>query len=93
MPEVKRRSSATLMMKAVADLDTWKLNALFGVGLLGIGGIVYWFIFPEEGHTHVLAEMIVAGGMFFICAFFAFPLGITRLADKFWPERWKAKKE
>ena len=89
MPEVKKRSSLTLMTTAVSAMDKWKLNVLFGVGLVGMGGIVFWFVFPEEGHTHLVSEMIVAGGMFFVCAFFAFPLGITRLADKFWPKRWK----
>ena len=93
MPEVKKRSSVTLMMKAVNDLDKWKLNVLFGVGLVGIGGLVYWFVFPEEDHAHTTIEMIVGAIFFGVCAFFAFPLGITRLADKFWPEKWKAHKE
>jgi len=93
-PIKNRRSSQsgkapTLMVQAVGGLEKWKLNLLFGVGLVGMGGIVYWFILPEEGHDHILSEMIVAGGMFFVCAFFAFPLGITRLADKFWPDRWR----
>ncbi len=89
MPEVKKRTSTTLMMKAVSDMETWKLNVLFGVGIVTMGGIVYWFVFPEEGHEHMVSEMIVAGIIFFVAAFFAFPLGITRLADKFWPNKWR----
>ena len=93
MPEVKKRTSATLMMKAVSEMETWKLNVLFGVGIVTMGGIVWWFVTPKEGHEHMITEMIVAGIIFFVAAFFAFPLGITRLADKFWPEKWKAHKE
>lgn len=89
MTQVKKRTSATLMMKAVRDLEKWKLNVLFGVGIVTMGGIVYWFVFPKEGHEHLLSECIIAGGMFFVAAFFAFPLGITRLADKFWPQKWR----
>ena len=91
MTEVKKRVSATLMMKAVSGLEKWKLNTLFGVGIVTMGGIVYWFVFPTEGHEHMLSEMIVAGIIFFVAAFFAFPLGITRLADKFWPNKWRTK--
>ncbi len=99
MPEHKpeRRSSQegkapTLMMQAVADLEKWQCNVMFIVGLAGMAGIVYWFAFGDRGHQHSMTEFIVASIMFGVCAFFAFPLGITRLADKFWPERWRRER-
>lgn len=78
-----------MMGKAVGGMEKWKLNVMFVVGLAGAGAIVYWFAFPAEGHEHGMVEMFVAAGFFAVGAFFAFPLGITRLAEKFWPEKWK----
>lgn len=91
MTEVKKRPSGILMTQAVAGLAKWKLNVLFGVGLAGMGAIVYWFAFPGEGHEHGAMELTIAAIMFGVCAFFAFPLGITRLADKFWPQKWRRR--
>lgn len=82
----------TVMMQAVNGLEKWKLNVLFVAGLAGAGAIVYWFAFPTAGHEHTVVEFIIAGIFFGVCAFFAFPLGITRLADKFWPSRWRSER-
>ena len=95
--EIKNRRSEsrpipTVMMQAVNGMSAWKLNVMFFVGLAGMGGLVYWFAFGDRGHDHSMAEFIVAGVMFGVCAFFAFPLGVTRLADKFWPERWRTER-
>ncbi len=79
----------TVMMQAVAGMATWKLNAMFVVGLAGMFGLVYWFAFGDRGHEHSMVEFIVAAIMFGVCAFFAFPLGITRLADKYVPDKWR----
>jgi len=97
MPEIKNRRSQsgkppTLMMQAVGGMEKWKLNLMFGVGLVGMGGLVYWFAFGDRGHDHSVTELIVAAVMFGVCAFFAFPLGVTRLADKFWPDRWRSER-
>lgn len=96
MPEISknRRSSKngkapTIMMQAVAELDKWKLNVMFFLGLAGMAGLIYWFTLVDGGHTHSAVELIVGAVMFGVCAFFAFPLGITRLADKFWPDKWR----
>ena len=92
-PTPERRSgqgkAPTVMMQAVNGMEKWKLNVMFLVGLAGMAGLVYWFTFGDRGHDHSMSEFIVSGVMFGVCAFFAFPLGITRLADKFWPERWR----
>ncbi len=79
----------TVMMQAVNGMEKWKLNVMFLVGLAGMGGLVYWFTFGDRGHDHSMSEFIVAGIMFGVCAFFAFPLGITRLADKYMPAKWR----
>lgn len=97
MTQIKDRRSEsrpipTVMMQAVAGLEKWKLNVLFVAGLVGMGGISYWFIFPVEGHEHTTIEMIIAAIFFGVFAFFAFPLGITRLADKFWPAKWRVER-
>ena len=89
MPDPKKRPSETAMMKAVGRMEKWKMNVMFVLGLPGMGGIVYWFVTPEEGHDHGMVELFTAAGFFGVCAFFVFPLGITRLADKFWPDKWK----
>ena len=86
------RPIPTVMMQAVNGMSEWKLNVMFFVGLAGMGGLVYWFAFGDRGHDHSMSEFVVAGIMFGVCAFFAFPLGITRLADKFWPERWRTER-
>ena len=95
--EIKNRRSEsrpipTVMMQAVSGVSAWKLNVMFFLGLAGMGGLVYWFAFGDRGHDHNTAEFIMAGIMFGVCAFFAFPLGITRLADKFWPARWRTER-
>ncbi len=79
----------TIMMQAVDWLEKWKLNVMFVAGLAGTVGIVYWFAFGDRGHQHSTVELIISAIMFGVCAFFAFPLGITRLADNFWPEKWR----
>lgn len=94
MTQIKERRSEsrpipTAMMQAVSGVSTWKLNVMFIVGLAGMAGLVYWFTFGDRGHDHSMSEFIVSGVMFGVCAFFAFPLGITRLADKFWPDAWR----
>ncbi|KKK60118.1 hypothetical protein LCGC14_3027580, partial [marine sediment metagenome] len=43
-------------------------------------------------HEHSTVEFISASVMFGVCAFFAFPVGITRLADKFWPAKWRKER-
>ena len=92
----ERRSQSrpipTVMMQAVNGMSVWKLNSMFFVGLAGMGGLVYWFAFGDRGHDHSMSEFIMAGVMFGVCAFFAFPLGITRLADKFWPAKWRTER-
>ena len=96
MPSQERRSGSgtapTAMMQAVAGLEKWKLNVMFVVGLAGVAGIVYWFVFGDRGHEHSTVEFISASVMFGVCAFFAFPVGITRLADKFWPAKWRKER-
>ena len=97
MTQIKERRSEsrpipTLMMQAVSGMAKWKLDVMFVVGLAGMGGLVYWFAFGDRGHDHNMAEFIVAAIMFGVCAFFAFPLGITRLADKFWPAKWRTER-
>ena len=82
----------TAMMQAVSGMSTWKLNVMFVAGLSFMACIVYWFAFPAEGHEHGKVELMGAGGAFAISAFFVFPLGITRLADKFWPARWRTER-
>lgn len=77
------------MVHAVVGMERWKLNVMFVAGLAGMAAIVYWFAFPAPEHDHSVVEFVIAGVFFFVCAFFAFPLGVTRLADKFWPERWR----
>ena len=97
-PETKNRRSGqsqpipTAMMQAVNSMEKWKLNVMFVVGLAGMGGMVYWFSFGDRGHDHGVVEFIVAGVMFAVCAFFAFPLGITRLADKYVPAKWRTER-
>ena len=86
------RSIPTVMMQAVAGVKKWKLTVMFFLGLAGMGGLVYWFAFGDQGHDHSMAEFVVASIMFGVCAFFAFPLGITRLADKFWPAKWRTER-
>ena len=95
--EIKNRRSEsrpipTVMMQAVNGMSEWKLNSMFFVGLAGMGGLVYWFAFGDRGHDHSMSEFVMAGVMFGVCAFFAFPLGITRLADKFWPAKWRTER-
>ena len=95
--EIKNRRSEsrpipTVMMQAVSGMSTWKLNIMFFLGLAGMGGLVYWFAFGDRGHDHSVPEFVMAAIMFGVCAFFAFPLGITRLADKFWPARWRTER-
>ena len=93
VPATKKRSSGiTVMIQAVGGMAAWKLTVMFVVGLAGMGGLVYWFAFGDRGHEHSMTEFIVGGVMFGVCAFFAFPLGITRLADKFWPEKWRRER-
>ena len=86
------RPIPTVMMQAVGGMSAWKLNIMFIVGLAGMAGLMYWFAFGDRGHDHSVPEFITAGVMFGVFAFFAFPLGITRLADKFWPARWERRK-
>lgn len=95
MPEAPkdRRSSQsgkppTQMMHAVAELENWKLHVLFVVGIVGVVLVILWFVL-DSGHEHTKLEMIAAGGIMLLCAFFAFPVGITRLLDKFWPAKWR----
>lgn len=90
-PVPEKRRSGTPMMKAVAGMSTWKSAVMFVVGLAGMAGLVYWFAFGDRDHDHSVPEFIMASVMFGVCAFFAFPLGITRLADKFWPARWRTE--
>ena len=82
----------TAMMQAVAGMEKWKLNIMFGVGLVGAVGIIYWFVFGDRGHDHNVVELIIAAIMFGVCAFFVFPVGITRLADKLWPAKWRQER-
>lgn len=93
MTQQERRSESrpipTVMMQAVNSMSEWKLNVMFFVGLAGMGGLVYWFAFGDRGHDHSMSEFVMAGVMFGVCAFFAFPLGITRLADKYLPDKWR----
>ena len=94
-PQIKDRRSEsrpipTVMMQAVAGLEKWKLNVMFVVGISGMGAIVYWFV--SSDHEHSTAELIAAGVGFAGCAFFAFPLGVTRFADKFWPAKWRTER-
>ena len=90
MPEApKRTSGLTPMIKAVESMDKWKTNVMFVLGLAAMGAVVYWFVFPDEGHEHGMVEMVGAGGIFVLSAFFAFPLGITRFIDKFMPGKWR----
>ena len=79
----------TVMMQAVDGMEKWKLNVMFVLGLADMAGIVYWFAFGDRGHEHSAVEFIVAAVIFGIGAFFAFPLGITRLLDKTWPDKWR----
>ena len=95
--EIKNRRSEsrpipTVMMQAVSGVSAWKLNIMFFLGLAGMGGLVYWFAFGDRGHEHSMVEFVVSAIMFGVCAFFAFPLGITRLADKFWPAKWRTER-
>jgi len=77
----------TMMVQAVGGLEKWKLNVMFVVGILGMGAIVFWFV--SSDHEHSVAELIASGVGFAGSAFFAFPLGVTRFADKFWPDKWR----
>ena len=86
MPQSERPSSA--MVHAVEALDKWKLNVMFVVGILGVLLLVIWFI-KDSAHAHTKLEFIAAGGIMALCAFFAFPVGITRLMDKFVPAKWR----
>ncbi|KKL69653.1 hypothetical protein LCGC14_2112720 [marine sediment metagenome] len=79
----------TPMMQAVSGVEKWKLNVMFVVGLAGMGGLVYWFVFGDRGRDHSTPEFVMAGIMFVVSAFFAFPIGVTRFADKFWPNKWR----
>ena len=93
-PTQERRSGQagqlpTAMVQAVRGLEKWKLNIMFVIGLAGMAGLVYWFTFGDRGHDHSTPEFIFAGLMFMGCAFFAFPLGTTRLADKYVPDKWR----
>ena len=92
MPSPNRRSgragtAPTGMMQAVGGLEKWKLTVMFFVGLLGMAALGWWFAFAT--HEHSTVELIIAAIMFGVFAFFVFPLGITRLADKFWPDKWR----
>ena len=96
-PQIKERRSEsrpipTAMMQAVSGMSAWKLNFMFFLGLAGMGGLVYWFAFGDRGHDHSVPEFVMAGIMFGVCAFFAFPLGITRLADKYLPAKWRTER-
>jgi len=87
IPKDRRQNDQTLpptmMMQAVKKTEKWKLNILFIVGVLGFIGLVVWFMLHgEEGHKHTVIEVAFAGGAAFVCAFFAFPLGIMRMIDK-----------
>ena len=96
-PAKNRRSgqlgqAPTVMMQAVASMERWKLNVMFVVGLAGMTGFVYWFAFGDRGHEHSVTELVVSAIMFCVCAFFAFPLGISRLADKYVPDKWRRER-
>ncbi len=93
MPEIQDRRSGragtapTAMMQAVGAVEKWKLTVMFFAGLSGVSLIGYWFAFSK--HEHGTVELIIAAIMFGVFAFFVFPVGITRLADKFWPDKWR----
>ena len=94
-PTEDRRSGSsgaapTAMMQAVGGVEKWKLNVMFVVGIAGLAAIVFWFVTSD--HEHSVAELIAAGVGFGVCAFFAFPLGVTRFADKFWPNKWRTER-
>ncbi len=95
MPNQQERRSGragvapTGMMQAVGGMAKWKLNVMFVVGLVGMGLVSYWFAFYEHDGK---IELIVGAIMFLIFAFFAFPLGITRLADKYVPDKWRKER-
>ena len=90
--EVAMASVATFLWWFSEPGTFWSnlfLNVMFIAGLAGMAAIVYWFAFPAPGHQHGAMELTIAAIIFGVCAFFTFPLGITRLADKFWPDKWR----
>lgn len=86
MPEHKRPSSK--MKHMVDDLETWKKNVMFVIGMAGVAFLVWWFI-SDGDHVHSKLELLAAGGASLLCAWLAFPVGVTRMLDKFVPSKFR----
>jgi len=74
------RPSQTTITKAVHELPTWKLTTMFIFGLAGSGAIVRWFVTLDGSPS--LPELIGAGVLFLVCAFFIFPRGMAAFLGK-----------
>jgi len=85
----KTGTPPTIAFRALQQLEPWKKNVMFVVGVAGVLSVGYWFLFFDKGQAVSKMQLIAAAALAVVFLWMIVPEFISRHIDKYLPDKWR----